>query len=72
MYAYSSATDQLMTIPQPDGQFNEVTVYVIIATIGSSKTEYIQTIKTVGKVNANDGVRTLKFRFVNPAVDVEQ
>ncbi len=37
MYAYSSTTTQLVTVPQPDGQFNEVVVYIFIGTIGSSK-----------------------------------
>jgi hypothetical protein len=35
--AYSSTNAQLITIPQPDGQFNEVTVFVFIGTRGSSK-----------------------------------
>ncbi len=45
---------------------------LFVARFGSSKTEYIQEIKIAPKSNANNGLRTLKIRFVDPLVDLEQ
>lgn len=70
--AFSSSTDRTVTVPLPDGDYNEAVVYIFIGTMGSSNIEFIQTIRTTGTMNGNPGTRTLRIRFVNPLVDLEQ
>lgn len=70
---FSSSPDQMTTIPSPDtSNYNEAIIYILIGTFGSSKIEYIQSIRTVGRISGSTGTRTLRVRFVNPFVDIDQ